>query len=431
MKRMVVGLLALVLACTLVFSGGVSEKTVAKEGNELKVFVPQSPGIPQGVEALAKAYMEKNPGTVVSVRNVPFAQYKDQLKIMWSSENVDDVVMFAPVEAPTYAYLGSLLPLDDILPESEKKLFIPSVIEAATFEDHIYSYPLKESCSAMFYNKDYFALAGIEPATLETPWTWPEWKGNILKARETVAKKTGKTPWGLTFIVNPGVGDFWVTPIIRSNGTKDSNTYKAISSDGMTLTGYADTAEAMEAYKFYQDLYQVDKLSPIAEVPDAFATGQSITFISFLSTASELEKKFPDLNWGLMPLPYFKTPLTHTSGFALSISAKTKVPTLAKDFVKFAGSEEGLVLFSKISGSDIVSRLDFADKHPELYAKAYQQFFVKNLAKYGEARPNTPGYALYNAIIGFSMFQDIIAGADIEKTVKDKIKIFESQMKIF
>ena len=375
--------------------------------------------------------MEKHPGIVITVRSVPFNKYKEQLTVMWSSDTVDDIVMFSTTDSLSYAYLGSLLPLDDILPESEKKLFIPAVIEAATYDGKIFSYPFRESCSAMYYNKDFFALAGVEPAALENPWTWTEWKENIGKVRNVVEKKSGKLPWGLTFLSNPGSGDFWVTPMVRSNGTEDSNTYKAISPNGMTLTGYTDTAEAMEAYKFYQDLYQVDKFSPIAEVPDAFATGQSVTMISFLATASQLEKSFPDLNWGLMPLPYFKTPITHTGGFAFSVSAKTQVPTLAKDFVKFAGSEEGLVLYSKTSGSDIVSRLDFSEKHSELYAKQYQQFFLKNLALYGEARPKTAGYALYNAIIGFSMFENLAAGADIEKTVKDKIAIFEAQMKLF
>ncbi|AEV28370.1 ABC-type sugar transport system, periplasmic component [Sphaerochaeta pleomorpha str. Grapes] len=429
MKKPVAMLILIVMASAMLFANGKVEKAPLEESKVLKIFVPQSPGVPQGMEALAKAYMEKNPDTQISVRSVPFGKYKEQLTVMWSSDEVDDIIMSAVTDAPTNAYFGSLLPLDDILDVSQQGLFVPSVIETATYEGHLYAYPFRESCSAMYYNKEYFALAGIEPATLENPWTWSQWKENILAVRDAVEKKNGQRLWGLTFLSNPGAGDFWITPIIRSNGVKGSNTYKAISPDGMTLTGYADTPEAMEAYAFYQDLYQKDNICSLAEVPDAFATGQSITMISFLATASQLNSKFPDLSWGLMPLPYFKTPLTHTGGFAISVSAKTKVPNLAKDFVKFAGSEEGLVTYFKTSGVDLVSRIGFAEKHPELYAKEAQQFFLKNLEMYGEARPITPGYTLYNAIIGFDMFEDIVSGADIEKTVKDKIKIFENQMK--
>lgn len=397
------------------------------QGNELKVFVPQSPGIVEGVTAIAKVFMEKNPGKTVTVRSVPFGKYKEQLRVMWSSEEVDDVVTFATVESPSWAYYGSLLPLDDILPVSEQAKFMPSAIESATYDGRIYSYPFRESCSAMYYNKAMFALAGIEPATLDKPWTWEEWRANILKVRDTVRQATGKEPWGLTFLTNPGQGDFWITPIIRSNGEPGSNTYKAIADDGITLHGYADTPEAMEAYRFYQNLYTTDRLAPTAEVPDAFATGNAVTMISFMSTGNLFSKRFPDLEWGVMPLPYFKTPITHTSGFAYSISAKTKVPYLAKEFVSFAASEEGTIIYFDTVGPDLLSRIDFADKHPEYYMDELSRTFIKILSTYGIARPKTPAYTTYNNIMGFEMFKDIDLGADIPSTVERCMTKFEKQ----
>lgn len=435
MKKHLLLALLVVLATASAFGTGSQEEqpsqeeAIQDEGNELKVFVPQSPGLVEGITAVAEAFMEKNPGKTVTIRSVPFGKYKEQLRVMWSSDEVDDVVSFAPVESPTWAYFGSLLPLDDILPPSEQAKFIPSAIEAATYNGHIYSYPFRESCSAMYYNKEMFALAGVEPATLDKPWTWEEWRTNILKIRDAVKQATGKEPWGLTFLTNPGQGDFWITPIIRSNGEPGSNTYKAIADDGITLHGYADTPEAMEAYQFYQNLYTVDKLAPTAEVPDAFATGNAITMISFMQTGNLFNKQFPDLQWGVMPLPYFKTPVTHTSGFAYSISAKTKVPNLAKAFVSFAGSEEGIMTYFDTSGSELVSRIDFPEKHPEYYEGELAQAFTKILLKYGIARPRTPAYMVYNTIIGFQMFKDIDLGADIPSTVEKYITKFEKQAK--
>lgn len=419
----------LMIAILPVAANGTAEaaSVTGDQTNTLKIFVPQSPGIPEGVSALADAYMEQHPDKKIDIRTVPFAKYKEQLTIMWSSDEVDDIVTFATCETASHVYNGCLLPLDDILPPEEQEKYIPAVIDAATIDGHIYSYPFRESCSAMYYNKEYFEMAGIEPATFEDPWTWPEWRENMLKIQSVVKESSGKDVWGLTFLANPGSGDFWVTPIIRSNGAPDSNTFKAIADDGMTLHGYADTPEAMEAYQFYQDLFIKDKLSPNAEVPDAFATGQSITMISFLATATTLNTSFPDLEWGLMPLPYFKTPITHTSGFAYSISAKTKCPELAKDFVKFACSEEGIKIYFETSGSDLLSLIDFAENHPEYYEEDYQQFFIRNLQEYGQARPQTPAYTIYNAVIGFDLFEDIAKGADIESTVKKQIDIFEKQ----
>ncbi|MFH2115738.1 MAG: extracellular solute-binding protein, partial [Spirochaetota bacterium] len=361
---------------------------------ELRLLVPQSPGVPEGVKAVADKYMALNPSVTVTIRSVPFNRYKEQLQVMWSSSDVDDVVIIGSPDIVNYAYYGALLPLDDILPPQERSQFIQSAINAVSYEGKLYAYPFREAASAMFYNKQFFAMAGVEAPPLEKPWTWPQWLDNVTKIRAAVNKATGKDVWGINFLSNPGRGDFWLTPIIRSAGSKDSPTYRAVSADGMTLSGYADTPEALGAYRFYQSLYTTHKLAPSAEVPDAFGTGQSITTISFLATANELRKNFPDLEWGLMPLPYFKTPLTHTGDFTYAVSNKSKAGMAAKAFVRFAGSDEGILAYFGASGSNMVSRIGFSDRHPEYYAEEHQKFFSRILETYGEARPATPGYVL-------------------------------------
>lgn len=420
----------ILLILSVALAGAFAQATGAKaKATELKVFVPQSPGIPEGLQAIANVYMERNPGVSVKVRSVPFNKYKEQLMVMWASDNVDDVVTNGAPEIANFAYYDALLPLDDILPAQDRKLFVKSAVDAVTYKGKIYAYPFREAASVMYYNKDYFAKAGVVPATLDKPWTWQQWLANINKVRAAVKTPAGKDVWGLTFLANPGRGDFWLTPIIRSAGQPGSPTYKAISDDGMTLKGYADTPEALEAYRFYQKLYTEYKLAPTAEIPDAFATGQSATMISFLATANELKKKFPALNWGMMPVPYMVTPLVHTGGFTYSVSAKSKVPALAKDFVRFAGSEEGTKLYFKAAGPDLVSRIGFAEKYPEYYKEDYEKFFAGILERYGESRPNTPGYVVYNTIMGFNLFMDLATGADVAKTVQSKIQEFESQIR--
>ncbi len=426
MKR---GIMVLMILTVLLTSGFAQATGTKGKTTELKVFVPQSPGIPDGLQAIANVYMEKNPGVSVKVRSVPFNRYKEQLMVMWASDNVDDIVTNGAPEISSFAYYNALLPLDDILPVQDRKLFVKSAIDAVTFKGKIYAYPFREAASAMFYNKDYFAKAGVTAPTIDKPWTWPQWLANITKVRAAVKSPAGKDVWGITFLANPGRGDFWLTPIIRSAGTPDSPTYKAISDDGMTLKGYADTPEALEAYRFYQKLYTEHKLAPTAEVPDAFGTGQSATMISFLATANELKRNFPSLNWGLMPVPYFVTPLIHTGGFTYSVSAKSKVPVLAKDFVRFAASEEGTKLYFKAAGPDLVSRLGFAEKYPEYYREDYEKFFSAILERYGESRPNTPGYVIYNTIMGFNLFMDLATGANVTKTVQTKIQDFENQIR--
>ncbi len=424
-KTTLILLLVLCLSLTVLSAAGQAESQGTKT-SELKLLVPQSPGVVDGVQAVADAYKRLHPEVTITIRSVPFNRYKEQLQIMWASNDVDDIITTGSPDISNYAYYGALLPIDDLIPVSERSQFINGAIEAVSYKGSIYAYPFREAASALFYNKTYFDLAGIEAAPLDKPWTWSQWEQNVTKVMQAAKQKTGKTVWGITFLANPGRGDFWLTPIIRSNGEKGSATYKAISDDGMTLTGYADTPQALEAYRFYQSLY-TKKLAPTAEVPDAFGTGQSATFLGFLSSAHDLKKNFPDLEWGIMPLPYFKTPLTHTGGFTYAISAKTKNAAAAKDFVKFAGSDEGIKAYFDVSGSDLLSRTDFAKRYPQYFEDPYQKIFSYILQTYGEARPTTPAYVLYNSIMGFNLFLDLASGSDVNQTVQTKIKEFETQ----
>lgn len=393
----------------------------------LKIFLPQSPGTPEGVEAVAKAYMKEHPDVTVVIRSAPFNRYKEQLQVMWASDDVDDIIVTGAPDIPNFAYYGALMPVTDILPSEEQKAFLPSAVEAVTFEGELYAYPFREEASAMFYNKSYFEMAGVVAPPVDAPWTWQQWLEQMKKVQAAVQEKEGKTIWGLTFLSNPGRGDFWLTPIIRSAGSRGSNTWKGISEDGKILTGYADTSEAMEAYRFYQNLYTTEGICPAAEVPDAFGTGQSATFISFLASASQLERNFPDLDWGLMPVPYFKTPMVHTGGFTYAISAKSDMGDLAKDFIRFAGSEEGINIYFGTSGSSLVSRKDFGENYPHYFEQESQIFFREVLEMYGEARPKTPFYVLYNQIMGFDLFMDLAAGGDVKATVDRYIEEFERQ----
>ncbi len=431
MKKLLIMLLIMIIGISFIWAGGSQEEATAT-GGELKLFLPQSPGLVDGFQAIADAYQVENPDVTVTIRSVPFAKYKEQLQVMWASNDVDDIITTGSTDIRNYAYYGGLAPIDDILSDSEKGQFLASTIEAVSYNGSVYAYPFREACSAMYYNKTYFDMAGITAPDIEHPWTWSEWLTNVQKVKDVVKEQAGKDVWGLVFLSNPGTGDFWITPMIRSAGEKGSNTYKAISEDGLTVHGYGDTPEAMEAYHFFQDLYTRYELAPSAEVPDAFGTGQAITMISFMSSASTFNNKFPETEWGLMPIPFFKTPIVHTGGFTMGISAKSKNQTLAKDFIKFAGSDDGIKLyFDAIGGSDIVSRTDFADKYPEYYQEDYQKFFVEVMNAYGEARPLTPGYVLYNQIMGFNLYPDLALGADVESTVKQKIDQLESQLAQF
>ena len=83
------------MSLSVVWSSGQNEESgEAGQGEpvELKVFVPNSPGLVDGMTAILDKYTESRPEVTYTLRSVPFKKYKDALQVMWSSNEVDDVI---------------------------------------------------------------------------------------------------------------------------------------------------------------------------------------------------------------------------------------------------------------------------------------------------------------------------------------------------
>lgn len=397
---------------------------------EIEFYFPESYGAVEAFEAVIEAFEEEYPSIKVKTRVATWADFKPSLPIMWASDNVADVVNTGGPDIQEYAYYGAIMPLDDIFPEEEWDQYNSSVLQEVVYDGKVYGAPWNDSAIAFYYNKDMFEAADIEaPQTLEEAWTWEEWLSNIQEIVKVAEEEQGEKVWGLVSLNNPPYGDYWTMWIPRSAGEKGSNTYKGISDDGTKLSGYLDTPEAISALKFYQSLFQEYELMPTDEVPDAFGNEKAACYMGFTSLGLNMEQTYPDLNWGVMPLPYFVTPITHTGGFSPSISAKSKHPEEAKIFLEYLTKGEGLMIYSEHKAV-LPAKLDVRDDIPWL-VEGYAQMFVDLNLEWGEPRPPSPGHAIYNNIIGVDMIKDIALGADVEETVASAIQEAEAKLAKF
>lgn len=405
--------------------------TPAPPSGEIEFFFGESPGLKPGFAAVIEAYKAKNPNVTVKVRTVPFAQYANQLKVMWASNNVADVVLPGSPEVRNLYLNGAVQSVESILPKEKYGEFIDAAITSIVQDGKPYGYPWRESAQAMYYNKGYFELAGIKPATLEQPWTWDQWLTNVQKVTAAAEAKKGGKVWGVVYLSNPpgAAGDYWYNPIIRTAGARDSKTFAAIAPDGGSVSGYLNTPEAIKAFQFFQDLFVKHKLAPQAEVQDAFGNGKATTMISFIQTGTTLSKNFKDLKWGVMPLPYHVTPISHTGGMTFVIPKKAKNPAAAMDFVKFASSEEGLQAFFKADGPFITARKSVLNDKTH-FPEEYQQVFLQVLQKWGVARPSTGSYPIYDAGLS-KLFRDVALGANVPETVNATAQEIDAQLKEF
>ena len=87
-----------------------------------------------------------------------------------------DVAVTEISSVPVLAALGAAQPLDDLIAGSGGKQFLdrfwPSMLLNCGYNGKIYGVPFQRSTPVMYYNKDAFAAAGLDPE--KPPLTWDE-----------------------------------------------------------------------------------------------------------------------------------------------------------------------------------------------------------------------------------------------------------------
>lgn len=391
-------------------------------------WIPSGRGRDEGTAAIVEAFEATHPNIKVNVTAIPFNEFLNTYKVALAGNTPPDAAFTNGVDIQSLAYSGALMPVDDLLSDADRQDFMPDLLEMVSLNGQAYALPFEQSGGAMFYNAEYFEAAGVvAPKTLEEAWTWPEFVENVQKVVDNQASQ-GKQVWGMVGLNNPIDSAFFAWTMIRSNSEPGSPLWQSISSDWTTVDGYVNTPEAMEAYEFYQSLY-TEGFAPKESIPDAFGTGQAATMFGIPPSAGDLTAGFPDLKWDVMPLPYMKTPLTHTGSFANTISARADNVEEAKEFIKFYSSPEGFHAYLSVRPS-IPGRVSMQAEVPEMQ-DGYLKLIFDEVTQWGYARPGGPGHSVFNQIIAIKMIKDIALGGNIEEVVSAAVEEADAQLAQF
>ena len=121
-----------------------------------------------------ESFNEKYPNVDVQVVQQGFTNREEQLTTAISGGNAPDVVYFNPDFVPRFAEEELLVGLDDLRDDWDS--FVPSALEAMTYEDTLYSAPILIQASPTFVNQKI----------MEGPTTWDE-----MRAVGEAAKEAG------------------------------------------------------------------------------------------------------------------------------------------------------------------------------------------------------------------------------------------------
>ncbi len=249
-----------------------------------------------------------------------------------------------------YSYVdqGFLLPLDDFIardPSVMKKLH-PNVVSALRQEGHVYTVPYAQYVQALYYRKDLFRDAGLDPN--RPPRDWNEF---YEYAKKLTKPEIGQ--YGFTFGQgSQDRGYWWVNFLWQAGGEvlekTPSGRWKATF----------NTPAGVEALRFFQKLAgqkwvgpdgRVNKGvgSPTGELAKGISEGKLGMWFNYQSTvvANTAGDAVNSSLIGIAPMPKGPTGLTgnELNAAMFGINAQQKDPRVreaAWQFIRFMGSDE-------------------------------------------------------------------------------------------
>ena len=207
-----------------------------------------------------------------------------------------DVAVTEISSVPVLGALGAAQPVDELIASSGGKQFLdrfwPSMLLNCTYGGKVYGVPFQRSTPVMYYNKDAFAEAGLDPE--KPPVTWDELTSVAQKLTKHDGERT--TRWGIELPLE--AFNWFYYAVTYANGGE------TLTADGTKVLW--DQPKNVEALQFWHDLVNEYKVTPAYtpwnDGPQEFAAGK--TAMVWHSTGSQaFMRQNVKFHWGLGRIP--------------------------------------------------------------------------------------------------------------------------------
>ncbi len=246
------------------------------------------------VDQLIKDFEQQNPDIKVVQTTFPYEQYNEKVAASIPAGRGPDVINLYYGWLPKYVDSGYLAPLPeaDFPVDQIEKDFVP-MVQAAKFNGKYYALPTAVRDLAIFYNKDLWQAAGLDPNV--APATMDDLVAAAKKMTKFEGDRMTVAGWRIDM------------------GNQDHNLYRSIllpEWGGQPLSPdrkevLFDTPPGYAAWQFLTDLTTKDKVSDPtigADGPTAWLAQQAGMMVSgsfYVGTA----KANAGFNWGIFPMP--------------------------------------------------------------------------------------------------------------------------------
>jgi len=353
----------------------------------------------------------------------PFAELFPAIEKSIATGGAIDLIQADGPDVKHFAVNNVLMDLTPYFTEEEMKTWIPQSVEEGSLGDKFYGPPMVQSCQLMWYNVDMVEAAGIDVSDPTEAWTYGDDGTAIVNWQKLTKDDNGDgSPevFGLGFA---GPWDYFQRIPSRTNGQPGDATFTGISEDGLTFSGYFNTAEAVEAFQFQQDMVLEYKVMSAEQTANPMLSGLAATQIYQDLIMGTRQDQFPDFNMAAIYPPYFETPMCQTGSWHYGISANTQHFEEALAFVKFASSDEGAKFMWKYK-NQIPANVNLLNTLSDFQDDPYRKMMADFMVEYGRPRIESPAYTEYNALFT-EFYGSLVSGEDVQALADEYAELMD------
>lgn len=296
------------------------------------------------LDKVIKDYNASQDKYEVTAKYVPFADFKKQLSIGASADELPDIAILDSPDHASYAAMGIF---EDITGKFDVSNYYEGTVNSCTIDGKLYGVPFGVNCLALYYNKDM-----LDAANVEVPTTWDE-----LKAAAKALTTDSVTGLALCSVQNEE-GTFNFVPWLWSTG---ATSYDINNDNGI------------RALTFIQDLVKDGVMSKECinwtqgDVMNQFISGNVAMMENGPWQIPTMQAEAPDLNWGVTLIPKDSEYASVLGGENYAVISGGNVDG-ALDFLTYSTAEEQVKFmmesFGYISADQTIAKGQFEDGSP-------------------------------------------------------------------
>ncbi len=409
---------AMILAAGLVigspaFAGGAKEAQPSGSQPSQPVQLQEWDYFAPGTNALdwaADEWNKANPSVQITHRYIPFADLKPEVIKAISAGAVPDIFMVDNPDNSSFAAMGALADITSQVTAwggKDKYQYFDGPWNSTVYNGRNYGIPQNSNTIVLFWNKDLFAQAGLDPNS--PPQTWAD----LRRDAETITEKVPNVK-GLGFsAVKSEEGTFQVLPFIQMAGGDIE---------------HLDSPGSIAGLSFLTDLFKNGWVpqsvlnSGQSQVMALFTSGDiGMTIDGPWDLSSLSGVKF---KWGVALLPPMDQGGKRSSalgGENFSIMKGSKNVDQAWNFIAWTQRPE-IVEQLYVRGHRLPSREDVIQRYPDQWNKDPIIAVFLDQLKYAEARGPNPNWPQISDQVQIAIQRALTGDATPTQALQDAAK---------